>query len=219
MTLPRIALAVGLALPALGGALQAQDAVSAVRRAGTAYRSLTSLQADFVQVIQDPGLGDTLKSTGRLYQAGANAFAMRFDDPPDEAIVIDGKFVWVYTPSSTPGQVIRTRMETDPVYGANLLAKILDRPAERYQSTWVRADTLGGRQVEIVTIVPTGENLNFSKAVLWLDQESALPRRIELTESGGVQRILTLAHLRPNAAIDKSVFEFKVPKGVRVVDQ
>jgi len=209
----------GLVLPAVSASLQGQDAVSAVRRAGTTYRSLTSLQADFVQVIQDPGLGDTLKSTGRLYQAGPNAFAMRFDDPPDEAIVIDGKFVWIYTPSSTPGQVIRTRMETDPVYGANLLAKLLDRPAERYHSSWVRADTLGGRQVEVVAIVPTGENLNFSKAVLWLDQESALPRRIELTESGGVRRILTLAHLKPNAAIDKAVFEFKVPKGVRVIDQ
>jgi len=215
----RIGLLTGLLLPAFGASLQGQDAVSAVRRAGTTYRSLTSLQADFVQVIQDPGLGDTLKSTGRLYQAGPNAFAMRFDDPPDEAIVIDGKFVWIYTPSSTPGQVIRTRMETDPVYGANLLAKLLDRPAERYHSSWVRADTLGGRQVEVVAIVPTGENLNFSKAVLWLDQESALPRRIELTESGGVRRILTLAHLKPNAAIDKTVFEFKVPKGVRVVDQ
>jgi outer membrane lipoprotein carrier protein len=215
----RIGWLAGLVLPAFGASLHGQDAVSAVRRAGTAYRSLTSLQADFVQVIQDPGLGDTLKSTGRLYQAGPNAFAMRFDDPPDEAIVIDGKFVWIYTPSSTPGQVIRTRMETDPVYGANLLAKLLDRPAERYYSSWVRADTLGGRQVEVVAIVPTGENLNFSKAVLWLDQESALPRRIELTESGGVRRILTLAHLKPNAAIDKTVFEFKVPKGVRVIDQ
>ncbi len=219
MSRSRFGLLLGLALPGLAGSLQAQDAVAAVRRAGTTYRSLTSLQADFIQVIQDPGVGDTLKSTGRLYQAGANAFAMRFDDPPDEAIVIDGKFVWVYTPSSTPGQVIRMRMETDPVYGANLLAKILDRPAERYRPTWLRADTLGGRAVGVVAIVPTGESLNYSKAVLWLDQESALPRRIELTESGGVRRILTLTHLKPNGAIDKTVFEFKVPKGVRVVDQ
>lgn len=219
MRLSRIVWLGGLALHALGAPLRGQDAVSTVRRAGTTYRSLTSLQADFVQVIQDAGLGDTLKSSGRLYQAGPNAFAMRFDDPPDEAIVIDGKFVWVYTPSSTPGQVIRMHMETDPVYGANLLAKILDRPAERYHSSWLRADTLGGRQVDVVAIVPSGENLNFSKAVLWLDQESALPRRIELSESGGVRRILTLTHLKPNAAIDKTVFEFKVPKGVRVVDQ
>ncbi len=130
-------------------AAQTPDPIAIVRRAGAAYRGLTSLQADFVQVIRDPGLGDTLSSTGKLYQSGDNAFAMRFSDPPNEAIVIDGQFVWVYTPSTNPGQVIRMRMETDPVYGVNLLARILDRPADRYTSTWLRADTLsrasGGR--------------------------------------------------------------------------
>jgi outer membrane lipoprotein carrier protein len=196
-----------------------QDPGAIVRRAGAAYRNLTSLQADFVQVIQDPSLGDTLTTRGRLYQAGPNAFAMRFEDPPDEAIVIDGKFVWLYLPSTAPGQVIRMRMETDPVYGANLLAKILDRPAERYRSAWIRSDTLGGRRVEVVSIIPRADNRNFSKAILWLDAEEALPRRIELDEAGGARRILTLSHLRPNAAVDKTIFEFRVPKGVRVVDQ
>jgi outer membrane lipoprotein carrier protein len=197
----------------------AQDPVAIVRRAGATYRTLTSLQADFVQVIQDAQLGDTLKSTGTLYQAGPSSFAMRFSDPPDEAIVIDGKYVWLYTPSTTPGQVIRMRMETDPVYGANLLAKLLDRPAERYRAAWLRSDTVGGRRVEVVSIVPLAENPNFSKAVLWLDAEAALPRQIELEESPGVRRILTLSHLRTNAPIDKTLFEFRVPKGVRVVDQ
>lgn len=205
-------------LTLLAAPLQAQDATAIVRRAGATYRGLTSLQADFVQVIEDAGLGDTLKASGRLYQAGANAFAMRFLDPPEEAIVIDGKHVWFYTPSTTPGQVIRMPMDTDPVYGANLLARILDRPAERYQTTWLRADTVGGRRVDVVAIAPRGANVHFSKAILWLDATESLPRRIELEEGQGVRRILTLSRLRPNAAIDPTIFEFKVPKGVRVVE-
>ena len=206
----------GLGMPAIA---RAQEAGAVVRRAGATYRSLTSLQAEFSQVIEDASLGDTLRTSGRLYQAGPNAFAMRFEDPPGEAIVIDGKFVWLYFPSTTPGQVIRMRMETDPVYGANLLAKILDRPAERYLSSWLRADTVGGRKVDVVAIVPRADNLNFSKAILWLDSETALPRRIELDEAPGVRRILTLTRLRPNASIDRQQFEFKPPKGVRVIDQ
>ena len=197
----------------------AQDANAIVRRAGLVFRNLTSLQADFVQAIEDPSLGDTLRTTGRLYQSGPNAFAMRFSDPPEEAIVIDGTHVWLYFPSTTPGQVIRMKMETDPVYGANLLARILDRPAERYQSTWLRSDTVGGRRVDVVSIVPRTDNLNFSKAVLWLDRDEALPRRIELEESAGVRRILTLSQVRPNAPFERAVFEFRVPRGVRVVDQ
>lgn len=202
----------------LAAPLEAQDPVAIVRRAGGVYRNLSSLQADFVQIIEDAGMGDTLRSTGKLYQAGPNAFAMRFADPPDEAIVIDGTYVWLYTPSTAPGQVIRMRMDPDPVYGANLLAKILDRPAERYQTTWVRADTAAGRRVDVVAIVPRSAGFGFSKAVLWLDSE-ALPHRIELTESAGMRRILLLSRVRQNSAIDPRVFEFKVPKGVRIVNQ
>lgn len=201
------------------GGLAAQEPVAIVRRAGNVYRALTSLQADFVQVIEDANVGDTLSSTGRLYQAGQNNFAMRFTDPPDEAIVIDGQHSWFYTPSTAPNQVIRMNVESDPVYGPNLLARILDRPGDRYQATWLRHDTVGGRRVSVVSIVPRGINVNFSRAVLWLDLDDALARRIELEESPGVRRILTLSRIRPNAPIAREIFEFKVPRGVRIVDQ
>ena len=218
---PLFAATLGLALllTAGPGLLDAQDPLGIVRRAGTAYRNLTSLQADFVQVIQDARLGDTLASTGRLYQAGQNNFAMRFTDPPDEAIVIDGRYSWFYTPSTAPRQVIRMAAESDPVYGQNLLARVLDRPADRYEATWLRSDTVGGRRVSVVAIMPRGTNLNFSRAVLWLDQDDALPRRIELDEGPGTRRILTLSRIRTNAAIPPEIFEFKVPRGVRIVDQ
>ena len=200
-------------------ALSAQDPVSLIRRSSSVYRGLTSLQADFVQVIEDAGIGDTLTTTGKLYQAGQNAFAMRFSDPPDEAIVIDGRYTWVYTPSTTPGQVIRMAVESDPVYGVNLLARLLDRPGDRYAASWLRSDEVNGRRVQVVAIVPRSANANFTRAVLWLDPDDSLPRRIELEEAPGVRRILTLSRIRPNATIPRETFEFKVPRGVRIVDQ
>jgi outer membrane lipoprotein carrier protein len=209
-----IGLPAAAASPALG-----QEPAGLIRRASNAYRALSSLQAEFVQVIEDASLGDTLTTTGKLYQTGQNAFAMRFTDPADEAIVIDGRYTWIYTPSTTPGQVIRMAVESDPVYGVNLLARLLDRPADRYASTWLRSDQLQGRRMEVVSIVPRSGNANFSRAVLWLDPDDALPRRIELDEGPGVRRILTLSRLRPNAPIPRELFEFKVPRGVRIVDQ
>lgn len=210
----------GVLLVALAAApLAAQpDPMPIVRRASSIYRGLSSLQADFVQVIEDTRLGDSLPSTGTMYQQGQNLFAMRFTDPPEEAIVIDGKYSWFYTPSTAPNQVIRMPMESDPVYGVNLLARILDRPADRYETTFVRNDTLGGRRVQIVAITPRGTNVNFSRAVVWIDAEDALPRRVELDEGPGIRRILTLSRLRPNTPIPKEQFEFRVPKGVRIVD-
>ncbi|HYC32886.1 MAG TPA: outer membrane lipoprotein carrier protein LolA, partial [Gemmatimonadales bacterium] len=105
----RIALAL-VALLAAPAALPAQgDAGAIVGRSSRVYRSLSSLKADFVQVIDNPMI-DSAESRGTLIQAGDARLAMRFTDPPGEAIVIDGEHVWVYTPSTVPGQVLRMAM-------------------------------------------------------------------------------------------------------------
>src|SRR5262249_39726346 len=113
------------------GSVQAQDASAIIGRSSRVYRSLSSLRADFTQVIQNPMINSP-ESRGTLRQGGEARFAMRFGAPRGEAIVIDGEHVWVYTPSTVPGQVIRLSVPSGgPVYGYNLLAWLLDRPAER----------------------------------------------------------------------------------------
>jgi outer membrane lipoprotein carrier protein len=97
--------------------LPAQDAKSVVSRAANAYRGLNSLRADFEQSIENPMIGNQ-DSKGTLVQSGPAKLAMRFSDPPGEAIIIDGKQVWVYTPSTTPGQVLKLPIPSGgPVYG------------------------------------------------------------------------------------------------------
>ena len=50
---------------------------------------------------------------GRDFQQDRpNRLAIRFTDPAGDAIIADGKAVWVYLPSSAPGQVIK-RPATD----------------------------------------------------------------------------------------------------------
>jgi outer membrane lipoprotein carrier protein len=198
---------------------RAQDAASIVGRSSRVYRSLSSLRADFVQVIDNPMI-DSAESRGTLVQAGEDKLAMRFTEPPGEAIVIDGQAVWIYTPSTTPGQVIRTAVPSGgPVYGYNMLAWLLDRPAERYTASYVRGDKLNGRAVDVVQLVPAVPDLPFDRAILWLDREDGLPRRLEITEPSGALRTLTLFKLRVNQSVPAGTFSFKVPAGVRVVDQ
>ncbi len=197
----------------------AQDAQSIVGRSSRVYRSLASLRADFVQVIDNPMI-DSAESRGTLVQVGASKLAMRFTEPPGEAIVIDGEYVWVYTPSTVPGQVVRLRAPSGgPVYGYNLLAWFLDRPAERYKARFLRQDKIGGRAMDVVELVPAVPDLPFERAVLWLDREDALPRRLEITEQSGALRTLSLSKLRVNEKVPDETFAFEVPPGARVVDQ
>ena len=207
------------ALAAAPGVATAQDAAAIVGRSSRVYRSLSSLAADFVQVIDNPMI-DSAESRGTLAQAGEDKLAMRFTEPPGEAIVIDGRSIWVYTPSTTPGQVIRMGVPSGgPVYGYNILAWLLDRPAERYTATYVRSDRLNGRSVDVVRLDPAVPDLPFERAIVWLDKEDGLPRRLEITEHSGATRTLTLSKVRTNRSLPEDTFVFKVPPGVRVVDQ
>ncbi|MBA3444114.1 MAG: outer membrane lipoprotein carrier protein LolA [Gemmatimonadales bacterium] len=211
-------LLVVLALSATAPA-SAQDAGEIIGRAARVYRSLASLQADFEQVIDNPMI-DSAESRGTLVQAGNAKLAMRFTDPSGEAIVVDGKHVWIYTPSTVPGQVIRMQVPSGgPAYGYNLLAWLLDRPAERYQPSYVRTERVGGRTTDVIKLVPAVPDLPFTQAVIWLDREDALPRRLEILEQSGATRTLRLARLRTNAPVPDRTFTFKVPAGARVVDQ
>lgn len=200
-------------------ATQAQDAQAVVGRSSKVYRSLASLSADFVQVVDNPMI-DSAESRGTLIQAGPGKLSMRFTDPPGEAVVIDGQHVWVYTPSTVPGQVLRLAAPSGgPVYGYNLLAWFLDRPAERYEAKYLRQEKLGNRTMDVVELVPAVPDLPFDRAVLWLDREDALPRRLEITEKSGATRTLALSNLRVNRKVPDETFRFQVPPGVRVVDQ
>ena len=155
------ALLVALLTVSAAGTARAQDAGAIVGRASKVYQGLSSLKADFVQVIDNPMI-DSAESRGTLVQAGQDKLAMRFTDPPGEAIVIDGEHVWLYTPSTTPGQVIRLSVPSGgPVYGYNMLAWFLDKPAERYTATYLRRDKLNGRAVDVVQLVPAVSDLPF----------------------------------------------------------
>jgi outer membrane lipoprotein carrier protein len=212
----------GLPLLLLSLAVQplgAQDADAVVGRASRVYRSLSSLSADFVQVIDNPMI-DSAESRGKLIQSGSAKLSMRFTDPPGEAIVIDGEHVWIYTPSTVPGQVIRTEVPSGgPVYGYNILAWLLDRPAERYQARYLRRDAVGGQPVDVVELTPTVPDLPFERAVIWLGRDDALPRRLEVLERSGATRTIALSRLRTNQRVTDRTFTFQVPAGVRVVDQ
>jgi outer membrane lipoprotein carrier protein len=215
----RLAVLALLCLVAAPLRLAAQDARALVSRASSAYRGLQSLQADFDQLIQNPMIGDQA-SKGVLIQSGQARLAMRFSEPEGEAIVIDGQYVWVYTPSTAPGQVLRMPLPSGgPVYGYNLIAWLLDRPHDRYESTFVRQDRIEGRPVSVVEMVPTVPDMPFTKAVVWLDRSDGLPRRIEIEETSGQQRTLTLRNLRANVRTGDDTFRFKVPSGVKVIEQ
>jgi outer membrane lipoprotein carrier protein len=204
-----------LALAALPAPSATQDAAVALQRAEAAYRKLTTLTASFTQTLDNPMLG-TETAEGVLYLERPNRFAMRFIDPAGDRIVVDGTWLWLYAPSSVPEQVIRQPVPSSGMTTPNLMGQFADRPLERYEARYVRADTVGGRQVDVVALVPRQQGLGFRSAEISIDDDG-LFRRIRLVEDSGQRRTLVLDDLRIGAQIPERELRFTPPDGVRIV--
>ena len=205
--------------PALLLLLALQDPGASLDRASATYQTIQTLSAEFTQVVVNPLLGAPDTTRGKLYQMRPSRFAMRFTHPRGDRIVADGRHLWLYTPSTTPGQVIRTAIPSSGTTGPNLIGQFVERPRERYRARYVRADSVGGRMTDVVALVPRATDLPYSEAVVWIDRDNGLVRRIEIEESSGQRRTLVLDKLAVNRGVPGREFTFSPPAGLRVVDQ
>ena len=199
--------------------LAVQDPWPVLDRASASFDTVRTLQADFTQIIVNPMLGDPDTTRGKLYQQKPNAFAMRFSEPKNDRIVADGRYLWLYTPSSTPGQVIRSAIPATGNTGPNLIGQFVERPRERYEPRYVRADSIADGAVDVVALTPRDRETPYAAATLWITRKDGFVRRIEIVENSGQTRTIMLRNVVVNHPINSREFKFSPPAGSQVVDQ
>ena len=210
---------VAMALPAFAplSAQSMADAEAAYARAAKSWSTTRTLQANFDQRITNPILGRTVASRGVFVQERPNRVSITFTEPAGDRIVGDGKSLWVYLPSSTPGQVLKLPADADGAIVADLLGQLLDTPGRAFTITGGESMPIAGRSTRRVQLVPKSPNaVPFSKAVLWLDDKDARPVRVQVLDSQGVDRTITLTSWAPDAVLPRDAFTFVTPKGVKV---
>lgn len=195
------------------------DLMAILDRASAAYDTVRTLQADFVQIVDNPMVGDPDTTRGKLFQRRPNYFAMRFTDPKNDRVVADGRRLWLYTPSTTPGQVIRTAIQGTGTTGPNLIGQFVEQPRERYTARYDRSDSTADGAVDVVTLTPRAQDLPYSAATVWIAKRDGLVRRIEIVENSGQRRTILLRNVTVNRAIAAREFRFSPTSGLRVVDQ
>ncbi|HTR21025.1 MAG TPA: outer membrane lipoprotein carrier protein LolA [Gemmatimonadales bacterium] len=210
-------LIVTLALPRR----QTPDPTPILDHAATVYRGVTTVSADFVQIITNPMVGPPDTTRGKLYERRPGEFAMRFTAPSGDRIVADGRYLWLYTPSTTPDQVIRRRIPDTGTTGPNLIGQFVEHPHERFLARYVRADSSAGGAgiADVVALTPRDQNAPYAGARVWIARNDGLVRRIDISEAGGQERTVILSELRINGSVPAGEFRFTPPGGTRVVDQ
>lgn len=201
----------------LPGLASGQDVKSVLAAAEKAYHASTSFRADFTQTIENPMLGAPETSRGTMFLNPPDRFAMRFSQPQGDRVVADGKWLWVFAPSSVPDQVIRQSIPKGGTATPNFFAQFLDRPLERYNATLVGKDSIGGVIVDVVRLVPKFKDQPFTQATIAIGRADGLMRRVAIVEETGQKRLVVLPAPQAGATIPAEEFIFRTPKGVKVV--
>ncbi len=208
-----------LAVFAAPAVVHAQSAAeTAYDRVAKAWAAHRSLEAQFDQRISNPLIGRTASSHGTFLQQKPGRVSITFTDPVGDRIVGDGKSLWVYLPSSAPGQVMKLPANADGAIVADLLGQLLDAPKRTFAISGGDAATVDGRSTRRVQLLPRVDgSVPFLKATLWLDDKEPRPIRVQVTDGQGVERTITLTTWSPDIELPANAFVFTPPKGVKVI--
>jgi outer membrane lipoprotein carrier protein len=208
-------LLVGAAVPVQQGPV---DGI--IDKAVATYNNTRTSKGTFEQVITNPLTGSKANASGQFEQQRKPArFSFRFVQPKGDMLIGDGKWLWVYLPSSTPGQVIKLPMTEGGAGSLDLASRFFDSPRTRFTISDAGTATIAGHATRAVVLQPKSTSEPFTRAKVWIDVADGTLRQFETLEASGITRMVTITAVSPNATVDQKLFTFKPPKGARVVDQ
>lgn len=223
------AVAAALAVPCVGASAPGPgvapasppDADSLLSEARARYESLGTLRARFTQSIEMRVFDPPRKreGSGTWYQERPDRFRMDFADPEGDVIVSDGDHLWLYYPSTHPGQVIRSELSGDRSRGTtavDLQGRIFREASVHFDAAYAGEDSLDGHAVHRLVLEPRTAEAPYRRVELWLDAGSLLVRRLQLEDRSETVRTVTLDDLRPGVALPDTLFRFRPPADVEV---
>ncbi|HEY6090310.1 MAG TPA: outer membrane lipoprotein carrier protein LolA [Gemmatimonadaceae bacterium] len=206
-----------VAVAVLPVSARAQSADAIIDRAASAYARLSSMRAEFKQTLTNPLTGNSQTTSGVILRKKPSLLSIRFDS--GDRVAADGSTLWVYLPSSAPGQVMRMPYTGGNAGNVDPAEQFLNAPRTRFTVTSSGTATIGGRGTHAVTLVPRRTNPPFTRAKVWIDDLDSSVRQFDVETANGLNRHVVITNFTANPQLNSSQFRFTVPKGAKVVDQ
>lgn len=182
-----------------------------LKKVETRYNRAQSLRLDFSQsyaAMKRP----VQNESGVLYLRKPGRMRWEYSSPAGKLFISDGKEVLLYTPDDQKAQKSKLK-ESDDIRAplAFLLGK-LDFSKE-FKSFQTRVE--GGDSWIIAE--PKSENLVYSKVEFLATPEGEI-RRVRITYQDQSKLDLTFSNEKPDFPVAQSLFTFRPPPGVQVVE-
>jgi outer membrane lipoprotein-sorting protein len=168
--------------------------------------AMKTLTASFVETTSSTLLTKPLVSSGTLSVERPSRIALRYTEPDDRIVIIDGDTMVMAWPSK------HVRQSKD--IGAsqrNIQKYFLDKTPDELRSHFtVDASEATDRPgTYLVTMVPKRKQIleGLSRLDLWVDRTTQLLVTMKMTFPNGNTKLMTFSDVKPNAPVDPAMFK------------
>jgi outer membrane lipoprotein-sorting protein len=192
------------------------DLDSILKKMDKRQRGMKDLKASFTQEKILELLEEKLISQGKMKYKKPDKMSWEYFKPDPLLMIIKGKRMWLYYPDMKVAEKYDLARA-----GATLglfvgFGKSMEYLKKNYQ---IRLLEKKKNFCSLELIPRRGEELRYvSRIMLWIDTKEYWPVKTKIYEPNGDTTWIEFKNIKINTKIPDSEFEFKVPKGVEVVE-
>jgi outer membrane lipoprotein carrier protein len=195
------------------GSAFALDSIAIVDAIQKQYDATHTFQAHFIQKSYLKILGQSQRAEGSVLIKKPGKMKWDYNAPDRQILVSNDEGLWLYLPDEK--QV--TKMKVQSIYSSNTPALFLAGQGKLTESFTIGKVT-EERGLYTAVLIPRDKMQNLSKMVLLADKKNFQIVGSRVYDNLGNKTEMLFSDIRINPKLDKKLFQFKVPKGVELID-
>lgn len=183
----------------------------AATRLSKLLSQVSSMQSDFTQKTTD-SKGNSQSQKGSMVVKRPGMFRWEVKQPSSQMVMTTGQVLWIYDPELMQA----TRQKLDDQVG-NTPALLLSGDPAKLNAAFNISEESAADGEQVFALKPLSKEALFE--VLRVRFNGIEITRMQLVDTLGQNTDINFSNIKTNPKISPSVFEFKPPKGVDVIDQ
>ncbi len=177
------------------------------------YKNVDNIKTTFNQVLTHRESGTVEKRTGTLIFERPFHVRWESDAPNAELLVISETEIWNYLPD----EEVAYRYGAEVAYDSQILVQVITGLAKLDKDFEVKAIGIEEGNIAL-QLFPHEPRPDLVEALLWVDNDSKLIKKVRILDFYGNSNELTFTKLDINVKLDANLFTFTPPEGVDVED-
>jgi outer membrane lipoprotein-sorting protein len=206
-------------LPGLHAATTLDDVLAKIDEASKGFRAIEcNLEQSKVTVL----VNVTDVSSGKLYymRTGKSEPRLRVEilKPAQQTLLIDKGKVQLFTPKINQVQEASLGGHANVVeqFMALGFGQSSQDLKKNYRISLAGEEMMDGKKTAMLDLVPPTPLAGIKAIRMWMDEQKGISVQVKITETGGDYGIYKYSNIKMNPGLPDSIFELKLPKGVKV---